>query len=63
MKRKVENNEVNREDEKKMGVDGVLNENATFWFLSYPTFFFIFLLFNFIKFSAIALAHVKSRKI
>ena len=30
MKRKVENNEVNREDEKKMGVDGVLNENATF---------------------------------
>ena len=45
-----------------MGVGGVLNENVTYWFLSYPTFFYLFL-FNFIKLRAIASAHVKSRKI
>ena len=47
-----------------MGVGGVLNENAMFWVLSYPTFFFLnFLLFDFIKLRATASAYAKSRKI
>ena len=30
MTRKVENNEINKEDEKKIGVGGVLTDNAMF---------------------------------